>query len=143
MDMHLARLGELPRRCAGPYCPGLGGGKEGCGPGCDLPVTACTPRHEAEPGGRHGDQGRQGDDEHADELGDSGRDGPGDDRDDDDDGDARLRLRIGEALAVSLRCRTDKGRTLRVREQVNPAGQLRPLKFRRAGAPGQPGGTPP
>lgn len=42
-------------------------------------------------------------------------------------------LRIGEALAVSLRCRIDKGKTLRVCEQVNPAAQLRPLKFRRAG----------
>ena len=42
-------------------------------------------------------------------------------------------LRIGEALAVSLRCRISKGKTLRVREQVNPSAQLRPLKFRRAG----------
>lgn len=42
-------------------------------------------------------------------------------------------LRIGEALAVGLRCRIDKGKTLRVSEQVNPAAQLRPLKFRRAG----------
>src|SRR5690348_14051241 len=42
-------------------------------------------------------------------------------------------LRIGEALAVSLRCRINKGKTLRVREQVNPAAQLRPLKFRKAG----------
>jgi integrase len=42
-------------------------------------------------------------------------------------------LRIGEALAVNLRCRTYWGKTLRVKEQVNPAAQLRPLKFRRAG----------
>ena len=42
-------------------------------------------------------------------------------------------LRIGEALAVNLRCRINKGKTLRVREQVDPAAQLRPLKFRRAG----------
>jgi integrase len=42
-------------------------------------------------------------------------------------------LRIGEALAVSLRCRINRGKTLRVREQVNPAAQLRPLKFRKAG----------
>ena len=42
-------------------------------------------------------------------------------------------LRIGEALAVSLRCRISRGKTLRVREQVNPSAQLRPLKFRKAG----------
>jgi len=42
-------------------------------------------------------------------------------------------LRIGEALAISLRCRINRGKTLRVREQVNPAAQLRPLKFRKAG----------
>jgi len=42
-------------------------------------------------------------------------------------------LGIGEALAVCLRCRINHGTTLRVREQVNPAGQLRPLKFRVAG----------
>ena len=42
-------------------------------------------------------------------------------------------LPIGEALAVSLRCRINGGKTLRVREQVNPAAQLRPLKFRREG----------
>ena len=42
-------------------------------------------------------------------------------------------LRIGEALAVSRRCAIDHGKTLRVREQVNPAAQLRPLKFRKAG----------
>jgi hypothetical protein len=42
-------------------------------------------------------------------------------------------LRIGEALAVGLRCRIGNGSTLRVKEQVNPAGQLRPLKFRKAG----------
>jgi hypothetical protein len=40
-------------------------------------------------------------------------------------------LRIGEALAVDLRCRINGGKTLRTREQVNPAAQLRPLKFRR------------
>ena len=39
-------------------------------------------------------------------------------------------LRIGEALAVRTRCRINQGTTLRVREQVNPAAQLRPLKFR-------------
>ena len=42
-------------------------------------------------------------------------------------------LRIGEALAVSLRCRINHGKTLQVKEQVNPAAQLRPLKFRKAG----------
>jgi site-specific recombinase XerC len=42
-------------------------------------------------------------------------------------------LRIGEALAVNLRCRINHGKTLRVKEQVNPAAQLRPLKFRLAG----------
>jgi integrase len=42
-------------------------------------------------------------------------------------------LRIGEALAVSLRCRISHGTVLRVREQVNPAAQLRPLKHRQAG----------
>ena len=42
-------------------------------------------------------------------------------------------LRIGEALAVSLRCRINRGKALRVREQVDPAAQLRPLKFRKAG----------
>jgi integrase len=42
-------------------------------------------------------------------------------------------LRIGEALAVSLRCRIGRGKTLRVCEQVNPSAQLRPLKFRREG----------
>jgi integrase len=42
-------------------------------------------------------------------------------------------LRIGEALAVNLHCRINKGKTLRVREQVNPAAQLRPLKFRTIG----------
>ena len=41
--------------------------------------------------------------------------------------------RIGEALAVNLRCRISHGKTLRVKEQVNPAAQLRPLKFRQAG----------
>jgi integrase len=44
-------------------------------------------------------------------------------------------LRIGEALAVNLRCRTNRGKTLRVKEQVNPAARLRPLKFRRGGVP--------
>lgn len=43
------------------------------------------------------------------------------------------RLRVGEALAVSLRCRISGGTALRVREQVNPAAQLRPLKHRNAG----------
>ena len=42
-------------------------------------------------------------------------------------------LRIGEALAISLRCRINPGKTLRVREQVNPSAQLRPLKFRKTG----------
>jgi len=42
-------------------------------------------------------------------------------------------LRVGEALAVSLRCRIHDGSTLRVREQVNPFAQLRPLKHRKAG----------
>jgi hypothetical protein len=42
-------------------------------------------------------------------------------------------LRIGEALAVNLRCRINKGKTLRVKEQVNPSAELMPLKFRRAG----------
>jgi integrase len=42
-------------------------------------------------------------------------------------------LRIGEALAVSLGCRINRGKTLRVKEQVNPAAQLKPLKFRREG----------
>jgi hypothetical protein len=41
-------------------------------------------------------------------------------------------LRIGEALAVNLHCRIHHGKTLRVKEQVDPAAQLRPLKFRRA-----------
>jgi integrase len=39
-------------------------------------------------------------------------------------------LRIGEALAVRTRCRINQGTTLRVREQVNPTAQLKPLKFR-------------
>jgi integrase len=39
-------------------------------------------------------------------------------------------LRIGEALAVKKRCRINGGTTLRVREQVNPVAQLKPLKFR-------------
>ena len=42
-------------------------------------------------------------------------------------------LRIGEALAVSLRCRINRSETLRVKEQVNPAAQLKPLKFRQEG----------
>ena len=42
-------------------------------------------------------------------------------------------LRIGEALAVNLRCRINRGTTLRVKEQVNPTAQLRSLKFRKAG----------
>ena len=42
-------------------------------------------------------------------------------------------LRIGEALAVNLRSRVNRGKTLRVKEQVNPAAQLKPLKFRREG----------
>lgn len=42
-------------------------------------------------------------------------------------------LRIGEALAVNLRCRINHAKTLRVKEQVNPFAQLRPLKFRNAG----------
>ena len=42
-------------------------------------------------------------------------------------------LRIGEALAVNLRCRINRGETLRVKEQVNPTAQLRPLKFRQEG----------
>ncbi len=42
-------------------------------------------------------------------------------------------LRIGEALAVNLRCRVNRDKTLRVKEQVNPAAQLKPLKFRREG----------
>jgi integrase len=41
-------------------------------------------------------------------------------------------LRIGEALAVRTR-RINWDSTLRVREQVNPVAQLRPLKFRVAG----------
>ena len=42
-------------------------------------------------------------------------------------------LRIGEALAVNMHCRINQGKTLRVKEQVNPAAQPRPLKFRRDG----------
>ena len=42
-------------------------------------------------------------------------------------------LRIGEALAVRTRCRINRGTTLRVREQVNPAAQLQPLKSRAEG----------
>jgi integrase len=39
-------------------------------------------------------------------------------------------LRIGEALAVKTRSRINRGTTLRVREQVNPVAELKPLKFR-------------
>ena len=39
-------------------------------------------------------------------------------------------LRIGEALAVKTRSRINRGTTLRVREQVNPVAELRPLKCR-------------
>jgi integrase len=42
-------------------------------------------------------------------------------------------LRIGEALAVNVRCRIAGGTTLRVREQVDPYGELKPLKFRKKG----------
>ena len=42
-------------------------------------------------------------------------------------------LRIGEALAVRTRCRINQDTVLRIREQVNPVAQLRPLKFRVAG----------
>jgi integrase len=42
-------------------------------------------------------------------------------------------LRIGEALAVRTRCRINHGKTLRVREQVNPFAQFKPLKFRLEG----------
>ena len=42
-------------------------------------------------------------------------------------------LRIGEALAMRTRCRISQGTTLRVREQVNPTAQLKPLKFRAEG----------
>jgi integrase len=42
-------------------------------------------------------------------------------------------LRIGEALAVNLRCCINRGKTLRVKEQVDPFARLRPLKFRPAG----------
>jgi integrase len=42
-------------------------------------------------------------------------------------------LRVGEALAVNLRCRINGGTTLRVKEQVNQAAQLRPLKHRVTG----------
>ena len=39
-------------------------------------------------------------------------------------------LRIGEALAIKTRSRISQGTSLRVREQVNPVAQLKPLKFR-------------
>ena len=39
-------------------------------------------------------------------------------------------LRIGEALAVKTRSRINRGTTLRVREQVNPVAEVKPLKFR-------------
>jgi integrase len=42
-------------------------------------------------------------------------------------------LRIGEALAVTTRCRISQDTALRIREQVNPTAQLRPLKFRVTG----------
>jgi integrase len=42
-------------------------------------------------------------------------------------------LRVGEALAISERCIIADGTVLRVFEQVNPQGRLRPLKFRAAG----------
>jgi integrase len=42
-------------------------------------------------------------------------------------------LRIGEALAVSTRCRITDEATLRVWEQVDQHGQLKPLKFRKKG----------
>jgi integrase len=42
-------------------------------------------------------------------------------------------LRIGEALAINVRCRLPNGMTLRVREQVDQLGRLRPLKSRRQG----------
>jgi site-specific recombinase XerC len=38
-------------------------------------------------------------------------------------------LRIGEALAVKTRSRINKGTALRVREQVNPVAEVKPLKF--------------
>ncbi|HEY2265351.1 MAG TPA: site-specific integrase [Streptosporangiaceae bacterium] len=42
-------------------------------------------------------------------------------------------LRIGEALAIRTKCRVKRGTTLRVREQVNPVAELKPLKFRAEG----------
>jgi integrase len=39
-------------------------------------------------------------------------------------------LRIGEALAARTRSRINRGTTLRVREQVNPVAEVKPLKFR-------------
>lgn len=42
-------------------------------------------------------------------------------------------LRVGEALAVSEQCIISDRTVLRVCEQVNPQGQLRPLKFRSDG----------
>jgi Phage integrase family len=42
-------------------------------------------------------------------------------------------LRVGEALAVSEQCIISDRTVPRVCEQVNPQGQLRPLKFRSAG----------
>jgi hypothetical protein len=47
------------------------------------------------------------------------------------DGLADVRLR--PALAVRKSCRINRGTTLRVREQVNPVAELKPLKFRVAG----------
>lgn len=42
-------------------------------------------------------------------------------------------LRIGEALAVNVRCRIMGETTLRVWEQIDPHGHLKPLKFRKKG----------
>lgn len=42
-------------------------------------------------------------------------------------------LRIGEALAIRTKCRVKRGTTLRVKEQVNPVAELKPLKFRTEG----------
>ncbi|HEY3505783.1 MAG TPA: tyrosine-type recombinase/integrase [Actinocatenispora sp.] len=43
-------------------------------------------------------------------------------------------LRIGEALAANTRCRIGDHTRYRATEQVNQQAQLRPLKFRKAGA---------
>ena len=42
-------------------------------------------------------------------------------------------LGLGAALAVSVQCIISEGTVLRVFQQVNPQGQVRPLKFRAAG----------